>query len=243
MLNSLKDKLESQLAFFKSIPSNRNQMEESKMTLIKGIVQDFVETSLQSGASGEAVRKELADMYANDILVSREVYEWASELVDAVSKPTSQPDQDEVVKRKPEKRPLFCKDTVYHSCLCCYAVSTCTAANYNEFFLKDFPQHLLEEVSFSRSQDRKDVDRYLIARQGKTYYVALRSEPLLTNWGKEFASFEKGLDCYATDNHYKVCMACYLLMQNNGIMNLISQNMACDYNTCSKPVNRVIGHA
>ena len=212
-MHPLKSKLKTQLDVLQAIPSNEDHVEESKMTLMKGVVKDFVNTSLQSGASGEAVRKELADMYANDILVSREIYEWGSELVNSLSKPSSEPEQDEVVKRKPEKRPLFCKDTVYHATLCCYAVSTCTAATYNEFFLKDFPQHSLEEVSFSRSQDRKEVDRYLIARQGKTYYVALRSEPLLTNWGKEFASFEKGLDCYATDNHYKVCMACYLLMQ------------------------------
>ena len=130
-------------------------------------------------------------MYSKDLLVDNQIYEWAvNELVSS----DKQPDEPPPLEQEAEEKlpPLFCEDIVHHACLCSLAASTCTAADYRDFFNKKFPEHSLEEASLSRSQDREDVDRYLIARQGKVYYVAFQSEPLLSDWMKKFSSFEEG---------------------------------------------------
>lgn len=133
-------------------------------------------------------------MYGSDLLVNNDIYEWALKEVASTEKKSSKPSAEVLDIPEEKLPPLFCEDTVYHACLCSYATSTRTAANYRDFFNKDFPQHSLEEASLSRSQDKEDVDRYLIARQGKTFYVSFQSEPLLSEWMKKFSSFEEGKD-------------------------------------------------
>ena len=131
-------------------------------------------------------------MYSNDLLIDNSVYDWAiAELVslEKESSDQSSPDQEGEEKLPP----LFCEATVHHACLCSLAAATCTAGDHKDFFNNKFPEHSLEEASLSRSQDREDVDRYLIAKQGKVYYVAFQSEPLLSDWMKKFSSFEEGM--------------------------------------------------
>ena len=183
--------MQSQLEALRSLSVRCDEGKQSKEYNIKTALLDFIETSIQSKISSDSVRMVLAGMYSSDLLVNNEIYEWALKEVASTeesSKPTA-----EVLEVSVDKLPpLFCEDTVYHACLCSYATSTRTAANYKDFFNKDYPQHSLEEASISRSQDKEDVDRYLIARQGKTYYVAFRSEPFLSEWMKKFSSFEEG---------------------------------------------------
>ena len=166
---------------------------ESKSQIIKTTLLDFIETSIQSKISDDSVRKVLATMYGSELLVNNDIYEWALKELACTEKKSSKPSADILEVPEDKLQPLFCEDTVYHACLCSYATSTRTAANYRDFFSKDFPQHSLEEASLSRSQDKEDVDRYLIARQGKTFYVTFQSEPFLSEWMKKFSSFEEGL--------------------------------------------------
>ena len=168
--------------------------EEDKQHLtrnIKKALSSFINTAVQSRVSADSIRKTLAGMYSNDLLVDNSVYDWA--IAEVVSLERESSDQSSPEQEAQEKLPpLFCEDTVHHACLCSLAASTCTAAEYRDFFNKKFPEHSLEEASLSRSQDREDVDRYLIAKQGKVYYVAFQSEPLLSDWMKKFSSFEEG---------------------------------------------------
>ena len=168
------------------------QIEESKITMIKEHVKHFVGTSLRAGASADDVKKVLSTMYGTDVLVSGEVYEWALDEVSVTAQAICLPQSSSPSDKEEKLPPLFCKETLYHASLCCYAVCTCDANTYKDFFNKDFPSHNLQEVSLSLSRDREQVDRYLIARHGKTYYVAFQSEPLLAQWLK-FTSFQEGM--------------------------------------------------
>lgn len=190
-MTALSQKLRSQLEVLHSLSVRSDEDEHLKSRNIKKALFDFVETSMQSKISPDSIRKVLARMYSSHLLVNNDIYEWALKEV-ASTEESRQPITEMQDAPKEKLPPLFCEDTVYHACLCSYATSTRTAANYKDFFNKDFPQHSLEEASLSRSQDKEDVDRYLIARQGKTYYVAFQSEPFLSEWMKKFSSFEEG---------------------------------------------------
>ncbi len=193
----LKQKLES----LKKFDTNRKGSAEHKNAMIQGAVQDFIENSSRSGAGRQAIEAELREVYSKDLLVSNDMYQWALKEVEssvpadkgASTESSSSPDD-----AKSSVPPLFCKDMLYHASLCCFAVSTCDVATYQGFFNKDYPSHCLEEVSLSRSKDREDVDRYLIAKQGSTYYVAFQSEPQLSLWPEKFTSFEEGVFLHST---------------------------------------------
>ena len=175
-----------------SLSVSCDEDEHLKSRYIKKALSDFIKTTTQSRISPDSVRKVLAKMYGSDLLVDNGIYEWALKEVASTEKESSKPAVEVLDIPEDKLPPLFCEDTVYHACLCSYATSTRTAANYRDFFNKDFPQHSLEEASLSRSQDKEDVDRYLIARQGKTFYVTFQSEPFLSEWMKKFSSFEEG---------------------------------------------------
>ncbi len=194
LLEAFSLKLRAQLEAFKSVSINSKEDEEHKLWNIKKALSDFVNDTTKSIISPNSIRKELAGMYSSDLLVDNSVYEWALgeiALMEEVSGKTLEelPTEEDIPS-------LFSENTVYHACLCSLATSTCTVANYKDFFNKKFPGHSLEEASLSRSQDREDVDRYLIARQGKVFYVAFQSEPLLSDWRRKFTSFEHGISTF-----------------------------------------------
>ena len=175
-----------------NVPSSGENREESKMVLVKGVIEDFIKKCTQSTITKEEIEKGLTSVYGSELLLSKDVYEWALETVAALpeihvkSSPGS-PEEDSEVEK-----PLFCEDTVYHASLCCVAVSTRDTTNYKEFFNRDFPNHQFEEASMSRSRDKPNVDRYLIARIGKTYFIAFQSEPSFSLWPQFFVSIEHG---------------------------------------------------
>ena len=93
------------------------------------------------------------------------------------------------------QQPLFCKDTVYHASLCCLTVNKCDAGNYHHFLNSQKNHHTFQSASLSHipAKDPDEVDRYLIALQDKTYYVAFKGEPNLLQWKDKFKSFEEGI--------------------------------------------------
>ena len=189
-MRSLALELKGQLELVSKVRKlNQQPAAETKATLIKETVQEFIEMSLRAGASENEVKKVLSELYSSDLLLSEDIYEWALSEVSTAAQAVCLEQTSTTSEKLP---PLFCKETIYHASLCCYAVSTCDANTYQKFFNEDFPNHSLEEASLSRSQDREQVDRYLIARHDKTYYVAFQSEPLLAQWLK-FTSFQEGM--------------------------------------------------
>ena len=189
-MKSLALELKGQLELMSKVRKlNQQPAAETKATLIKETVQEFIEMSLRAGASENEVKKVLSELYSSDLLLSEDIYKWVLSEVSTAAQAVCLEQTSTTSEKLP---PLFCKETLYHASLCCYAVSTCDANTYQKFFDKDFPNHSLEEASLSRSRDREQVDRYLIARHDKTYYVAFQSEPLLAQWPK-FTSFQEGM--------------------------------------------------
>ncbi len=208
LLEALSQKLRKQLESIKTLLIDSEEDEQQNVRCVKRALLGFIKDTLKSGIGPDSVRKVLAKMYSCDLLVDNSIYEWALREIGLLDKEASQPLEEQELPIKEEIPPLFSKDIVYHACLCSLATSTCTVANYKDFFNKRFPEHSLEEASLSRSQDREDVDRYLIARQEKVFYVAFRSEPFLSDWMKKFTSFEQGtyiLMGYNT-KFYKICI-------------------------------------
>lgn len=174
------------------MPNSGGSCEESKKVLVKAIIEEFIRKSMQSKVSKEDMKKGLAKIYGTELLLSKEVYEWALEEVTSIPEVNIIASPDSPEEDKEDEEPLFCESTVYHASLCCVAVSTRDASNFNNFFNRDYPNHEFEEASLSISRDRKDVDRYLIARKGKIYFVAFESEPSFSQWPELFESFEQG---------------------------------------------------
>lgn len=174
-----------------NIPSRGENHDESKKVLVKEIVEDFIEKYSQSK---DDIRKVLTKIHGNELLLSKEVYEWALEKIAVIPQPSlsssSTPDSSE--EEQVMELPLFCEDTVYHASLCCLAVSTRDTTNFKSLFDREFPNHQFEEASLSKSRDGKYIDRYLIARKGNTYFIAFQSEPSFSKWPKLFKSFEHG---------------------------------------------------
>lgn len=114
------------------------------------------------------------------------MYEWALKKVKFLNPEVKPKSSDDLEDGKGSEKSLFCEDTVYHASLCCNALET---KNVTTFFGEC--KHQFEELSISRS-DRENVDRYLISRKGKTYFIAFLGESVYSEWPKKYTSFEHG---------------------------------------------------
>lgn len=139
----------------------------------------------------QLVRNQMWNLCYTSFDVPAQLREWAIEVVDIMCKSVEElvPSCRVAIE---DKKPLMTKDTLYHAGVCCQAVSTCTAATFKKFFVG--VAHGLDEVSMSISQDKANVDRYIIAKQGDIVYMAFQSEPTLSKWIRgPYGSFENGM--------------------------------------------------
>ena len=188
--------LRKQLELIKKLPIDSEEDEQLNVRHIKRAMLGFLRDTMKSRIGTDSIRKVLAKLYGGDLLVDSSIYEWGLKEIALIENASTRSLEEEELPTEEGMPSLFSEDTVYHACLCSLATSTCTVADYKDFFNKKFPEHSLEEISLSRSQDREDVDRYLIARQGKAFYVAFQSEPFLSDWMGKFTSFEQGMYIY-----------------------------------------------
>ncbi len=181
--------LNTKLQLVMDTPGREENSDESKSVMIKDMIQQFIMKSIQSKANRDEIKSSLTKIYDTDLLLGKEIYEWALErtasLLPEVSSNES-PDSPE--EEKESAKPLFCEDIVYHASLCCYAISTKDTLSYKKFF--DDSKHHFDELSLSR--DPEDVDRYIIARKGTTFFFVFLSEPSFSKWPKCYNSFEQG---------------------------------------------------
>ena len=163
-------------------------------------VEDYITKSLQSNASIELITEQLQQLCSGGH-ISENLCEQALldvSKIHTVLPPTpntAEASSDSATVESVAVEPLFNKDTVYHAGICCLAVCTTDARNYQQFF-KDktmIPGHSFTEVSLSGSES--ELDRFLIAQQGKsTIYLSFQCEPLLLEWSKRFKnSFSEGM--------------------------------------------------
>lgn len=165
---------------------------------IKDSIHHTVESVLQAGEAVDFVQEQMWSLCYTHFKVPAGLCKWALNEVNSVHEallPSKSPDPIEPSAPSPSKTQpaLFAKSTLYHAGLCCQAVSNCHAGNFMSFFGKQVTNHLLQEVSMSISSEKKNVDRYIIAKQGNVIYVAFESEPTLSRWMESvYTSFEDG---------------------------------------------------
>lgn len=160
--------------------------ESNKAHLVKNAIENYIKKSNELKTPLDEIKQGLNSM---NTLLSDSELSWSMSRVDELVTPLL-PDVMELHRSaSSDETPLFSKEVVYHASLCCLLVST---NSDKHLLVTDHNRHLFEEVSISKSKD-SIVDRYLIARQGKTYYVAFKGELILNKWKRQFKSFEEGL--------------------------------------------------
>ena len=167
--------------------------------LIKSLTTLTIENALKNGESLESVRNQMHTLSYTTFSIPPRLGAWAMQEVEDVYKKFSstsssgaQGSSEDPIS--PVSLPVTShqhEKLLYHSSLCCLAVNRCTTATFDEF-LNDHG-HNLTEAKLSISQDKVNVDRYMIAEQGSTVYVAFQSEPDLSHWlASPYSSFDEG---------------------------------------------------
>ena len=159
-------------------------------------IKNFISRSIECGSSLDDIKQQLKKVYLEKLLISKEVFTKALQFADdeyVKSKPSQilQAHESDSAAKDNQVELLFCKDTVYHASLCCHAVSTYDAGNYQKFFKNKelVPGHSFKAVSFSRSKE----ENFLIAQKGEsTFYFAFQGKLSLSDWAKEYTSFNEG---------------------------------------------------
>ncbi len=170
-------------------------------------IERFVKEMFSSGATKNEVDEQLFDLCFEKHLVPshlcpkvqslpRTLFVQEKKINDPIE--DTEEDQQEVVPSEPlpPMPPSELKEILYHSTLCCHAVTSCPTS-YSEFFTQN--GHRFKAISMSQSDY---LEGCLIAiwgdaegdAEGGTVYVAFRSEPELSDWisRKGYKSFEHG---------------------------------------------------
>ena len=191
--------LEQQLQPLQQVTIEDKQHRESVETVQRSYIKHYLTNSQLSGASLAEVQENLQQLHQKKFLITESVLHWATETAVAVfseAKESSQHNGADISSPLEVSEPLFCKDTVYHASLCCQAVSSCTAGDYQQFFKNNelVPGQSFDAISISRPRHDSSLrEQYLIAKQGdSTYYIAFQSEADLREWPKKCASFIQG---------------------------------------------------
>ena len=175
--------------------------------MIKFKIKSFITTNITNGATKVEIHSKLSSLCYETFTIPTRLCTWALQTVEEAAIPKPKPANIEDVTSsevaKPETIPgpehlsplptSEFKELLYNSSLCCQAVSTCTVATYTSFFSDLTNPHLFEEISMSISEDKDEVDRYLVAVQGRTIYVAFQSEPNIQQWMTKYSSFSEGM--------------------------------------------------
>ena len=179
----------------------------NKSGTIEETALDFVSTSIQSSQQLDDLKQLLHKLHKEELLFSEDVLKKALALAEEEH---SKHTEVASVKLAPTKlvarEPLFSKDTVYHSDICCRVLATGDAGNYQSLF-KKLPNgqgHSFKAVSMSRSK----TERLLIAEQGESvFYFAFESHPQISDW-KDFKSFDEGKCMHAC-----MCIVCTFMIE------------------------------
>ena len=130
-----------------------------------------------------------------ECLITAETCKWALKEIDAVWKNGKTPKCMAVLPRDPSPRameaPSLSPFLLYHALLCSKAVSTCSSTRaVHDFFTQ--VGHKLEEASLSPKGT--NVNQYMMAKNGDTFYLAFQSEASITRWLSVHNTFEEGMN-------------------------------------------------
>ena len=213
------EKLRRQLEAFNLTlnSASDSKIELATIECFKHAIRQYIENGLRANIETCQVKNDIEKLCRVYLVIPTALWSWSMQEVEkAAEKLASERSYipKPLVKNDTPPPSLFSKDTLYHACLCCEAISSSTN-NSLSFFQSKRPQHSLTEVSFSQSRDGT-VTPYLIAKQRDVIYVAFRSNLHVSEWNKSASSFEEG-----THVHSVYC--CCLNYCNLGVRQQSSQ--------------------
>ena len=164
--------------------------------LVKRSLRHYFEVSSADEIPTDTLKTELSDIYHREMLLSRDMIEWANNELkqySAKAVPPSTSKATAVAEILPKQSPsIYSPNTLYHASLCCSALVACRdEADAHRFFAG--ARHRLSQVSFCAEDPSENLDQYLIARNGDVIYVAFRSEAHLSEWLKKYNTFDEGI--------------------------------------------------
>ena len=190
MNSAYADELRSSLSHIK-----RWRDTPEKAVAQKEAISNFISRCIEAEHSLKDINGEIQRLYTEEMLISKELITKAQQLAaEEYAKTNSSAALITPFTTKLSAvEPLFSKDTIYHACVCCQAVSKCNAGDYQKLFKNKevVPGHGFEAVSFSRSKE----ETFLIAQNKgeSTYYFAFKGRPNLSDWTKGFKCFSEGI--------------------------------------------------
>ena len=188
--------LKSDLETCKRMLSNETVAQEAQH-IMKVSISQYVEIALKAGETAESLKQQMTHLCYREFLIPRVLYNSVLELVE---KSSSAPTVSEVPVADARKttlesiKALFCKEVLYHACLCCLAVHISDPLKLTDFLgpNKQIIYHYLDQASMSISTAGQDTPPYMIAVEKSTIYVAFRGEMSVLDWSRKYASLEEG---------------------------------------------------
>lgn len=171
---------------------------ESFNDFVKGSIQHYIDSSVEEKACIDTLKSELAKLHNKDVLISRNVFEWAMKEVQqqSTNKQDVSPTRSmAIAEPKPKELPsLYDSNTLYHASLCSCAVTLSrNEVEAHRYIGGIMANHKLTQVSVCAANSTEKLDRYLIARNGNIIYAAFQSEATLSEWSKNYNTFEEGV--------------------------------------------------
>ena len=185
--------------------------EEERIQKSERAIAIYVKAAIEEqSCNKEFVKKKLKDLYDKDFLIHKEeILQYGLSEVDKYDHVTCV-EKSTLPEQCIKSQPIFCKDNIYHACLCCEVVSKYSHENVREFFEDKLKPHKIEEVSMSLS------NHYLIAKSHNTFIIAFTGKKSFTSWfetcEKEQCGykFEQGIVLYIT-YYIQLCICVCIL--------------------------------
>ncbi len=167
--------------------------EQSIDDCIKGSICHYIDASTEEEIPISTLKSELATIHSNEVLITRDVYNWAIKEVQSTKKEISATRSMAVAETKPaEPSSLYDANILYHASLCACAVTVSKNEVEAHRYFGGEANHKITQVSVCAENHTEELERYLIARNGNVIYVAFQSETKLSQWPKKYNNFEEG---------------------------------------------------
>lgn len=174
------------------------------LQVIKSRVESHISKSLKDGVAVNVVRRELDELIMN-ASIPIDIRDWCYEKLDELQRILLTDSKDSQEYKNPETNkpaPLFSKEIVYHSSVCCNILAAVNADSKTSLLkVLQENRHSFDDVSISIDQD------ILIAEQKDVVYVSFhesksRFDPI-AEWGSfKFPAVINGKILYCLFSHF-----------------------------------------
>lgn len=192
--------LKVELQLFQKMLAKPKTCQESCHEMIRDCISGYIEMALKADETPALVKQQMTLLCHQDLLVPQVLHDWVLEEVETLTSTLTVEEVHEIdsckIKLVTEQGPLFCKKVLYHTSVCCHAVTLDipTEKMLIEFLSpqKNMVYHHLSEASMSVIAESQDIAPYLIAIERNTIYVALRGKTCMKDWTKDYSSLGEG---------------------------------------------------